>query len=575
MAEEQIKNIGLNGVQSKGDGDWRIGLCTTDKGEIGIRSLSSYLRRRGHTTDLYFLNKGVDGTEDYSRKELEEIVGTLIERKTKLMGFSHRGISEGRFWSLHNHLRKQEYFRNLPFIVGGPQASANPRRYLENDPNIICVRGEGEKTLVELLQWANGEIPLEKIRGIAYAKKDKEIHFTEMREVIKNLNKLPPADYEQFSPKGKHFKLDDSGLSIVTGNFTEPIGNIYIDLLGLDDPGKPLFYLTRRGCLFHCDYCIFSFYNNHRDFKEYTKVRLKNLDVVVNEITALKKNNPSLNLVIFFDSDFFAERSETELESFSKEFGETIGLPVFVYADPRTITAEKLRSLIVPGRLKVTLNIGFQSGSYRILKEYYNRPTSIDMLVDVASWLSEDFVKTGLLQNAVWYDFIIGHEFEQKEDTLKTIELIEKIPKPAVFHIHNLILYETSYLSSRMGYCISSELKKCEFQAPKQHRSFHDKAGQEACNFYKDILRLMLGPASLDGKYGYLEIPSNKFEEWLHYSEKTPSEQEYLRGVIDASIAELEKHPYFYYGKRDTSSSSIKKARDYLRMRGVWNIAKK
>jgi radical SAM superfamily enzyme YgiQ (UPF0313 family) len=80
--------------------------------------------------------------------------------------------------------------KNTKFIIGGAGVVTVPSSMLyEGGYSVICY-GEGERTVVELIQAFENGSPLDNIKGISYINKGKEIK-TPPREPIENLNEIP------------------------------------------------------------------------------------------------------------------------------------------------------------------------------------------------------------------------------------------------------------------------------------------------------------------------------------------------------------------------------------------------
>jgi anaerobic magnesium-protoporphyrin IX monomethyl ester cyclase len=80
--------------------------------------------------------------------------------------------------------------KNTKFIIGGAGVVTVPSSMLyEGGYPVIC-HGEGERTVVELIQAFENGSPLDNIKGISYINKSKEIK-TPPREPIENLNEIP------------------------------------------------------------------------------------------------------------------------------------------------------------------------------------------------------------------------------------------------------------------------------------------------------------------------------------------------------------------------------------------------
>lgn len=80
-------------------------------------------------------------------------------------------------------------------LAGGQHFTATAQESLEAYPEIdVIVRGEGERTLVELLEVSAQKVSLSRVKGISYRAKGKIWH-NPPRPLIENLDKLPYPAY--------------------------------------------------------------------------------------------------------------------------------------------------------------------------------------------------------------------------------------------------------------------------------------------------------------------------------------------------------------------------------------------
>lgn len=110
-------------------------------------------------------------------------------------------------------------------VMGGPHVSFCASSTLADHPELdIIVFGEGERTIVDLMQTAQNGGAWDQIKGIAY-RNESEIRQSAKRELIPNLDTLPhPA--RQLLPLGRYRAL-----------------------------GMPISMTTSRGCPFKCIFC--------------------------------------------------------------------------------------------------------------------------------------------------------------------------------------------------------------------------------------------------------------------------------------------------------------------------------
>ena len=120
-----------------------------------------------------------------SHNKVAEIVA---KEKPKYVGISSTTLSFAESGELAKKIKALN--KDIIIIHGGPHITAVPQD-MKNNPEIdIGVIGEGERTIVELLDALKNSKDLSKVKGIIY-RKDGEIRTTEPRELIKNLDELP------------------------------------------------------------------------------------------------------------------------------------------------------------------------------------------------------------------------------------------------------------------------------------------------------------------------------------------------------------------------------------------------
>ncbi|MEK9165331.1 MAG: radical SAM protein [Patescibacteria group bacterium] len=138
---------------------------------LGIGCLGAVLQGAGHEVILqnYF---------DLAQIKAE---------RPDLIGFSVMTFQD----SLARRLAQQIKAINagITVVVGGPHPSGYPKITL--DPNIdFAVIGEGERTIVELVEYLEGKRELKSLRGVAY-KKENKVFIAEPQPFIQDLDSLP------------------------------------------------------------------------------------------------------------------------------------------------------------------------------------------------------------------------------------------------------------------------------------------------------------------------------------------------------------------------------------------------
>ncbi len=162
----------------------------------------------------------------------------------------------------------------LPVIVGGPLPTSIPHAFLEQPTIDIAVLGEGEATIVELLEVLQTGRSLEGVQGIAY-KEDGKLRFNSPRSPILDLDSLPfPARH--LLPIEKYFSPFENWLA-----------------KGSDVRATTM--ISSRGCPYKCIFCDKNVFG--------AKWRGRSAANIVDEIELLARDY-GINGLLFSDDMF-------------------------------------------------------------------------------------------------------------------------------------------------------------------------------------------------------------------------------------------------------------------------------
>ncbi len=186
----------------------------------GLAMLAAVLEKAGYSVKIIEIV-----VENLSKKDLERLIKNY---QPKIVGIG--GTTDNRFDSFELTKLVKQVNKDIIVLYGGVHASFTAQDTLENIKNIdIVVRGEGEDTILELVNAIEKDKSLKNVDGISYRIGNKIVH-NKNREPILNLDKLPfPALH--LLPVEKY----DYRLNI-------------LDV-------KPGLIMTSRGCPQKCTYC--------------------------------------------------------------------------------------------------------------------------------------------------------------------------------------------------------------------------------------------------------------------------------------------------------------------------------
>jgi radical SAM superfamily enzyme YgiQ (UPF0313 family) len=244
-----------------------------------------------------------------------------------LVGISTITSTAPRAYALADKIRDM----GIPVILGGPHVTFLAEEALDHAEFVI--RGEGEQTLMDLIQaWESGG-DYSNIANLSYRSSSGRVH-NPARPFPQDLDSLPHPDLSLLKPDRRW----------TSGRPTIPI-------------------LTSRGCPFDCSFCsVTGMFGK--------KYRFRSTENVVAE---LKKYDRRRNIVFFYDDNFAANpsRAKALLEAMIKEkfkFHWTAQVRADIAQDEELVRLMKKAGCH-------TLFIGFESVNPRSLEEMNKRQT--------------------------------------------------------------------------------------------------------------------------------------------------------------------------------------------------------
>ncbi|MDH5230299.1 MAG: B12-binding domain-containing radical SAM protein [Gammaproteobacteria bacterium] len=275
---------------------------------LGLAYIAASIKRAGYNVHGLNLN--------YVENITQSIETTLIRNNIDFVmcgGLSPFISSVSEIFNISKHSKP-----TIINIVGGGVLSGDPVTafgLLNVDYGVI---GEGEETIVELLNELQNQKPnLDKVKGITY-KKEGQIVQTPSRSAIKNIDELPWPLLEIFNID-RH--LDEQ----------TPFDHYFFPVNKTNSP-RCIDIITSRSCPFMCTFCF------HPVGKTY---RERNVDDVINEIKYYKERY-HINMVAVLD-ELFSLRRKRLLEFCEKI--RPLNLQWMVQLHVRTADHETLKAM--------------------------------------------------------------------------------------------------------------------------------------------------------------------------------------------------------------------------------------
>jgi radical SAM superfamily enzyme YgiQ (UPF0313 family) len=225
---------------------------------IGLAYLHSYLEKNGYIPTTLHLNYY------YEEECYEEILSTIEKKSPDFVAFQMLTVNRTSTCKAIEKVHIK--YPGIKIILGGIHASLLYKELIKRYPFVFIVLGEGEETLIELLNEFPKKKPnYRKIKGLFYLEKGKPV-INPTRPLIEDLDSLPFPAHNQFINK-----------------------NV-----------KRACILTSRGCPFKCSFCCINPFTKR-------KVRFRSVENVLAEISEIIKNFPWIKEIWVFDDTFFLD----------------------------------------------------------------------------------------------------------------------------------------------------------------------------------------------------------------------------------------------------------------------------
>lgn len=277
-------------------------------------------------------------------------------------------------------------------VLGGVHPSLMPEECLENEEVDFVVIGEGEQTIVELVDFLEKGKDLQTVRGLGFRNNGRVI-INEKRSLIELLDDVPFPAFHLFN----------------NTNYFYP-----------DTITRPIFpIITSRGCPGRCTYC------NSRTIFE-GKIRVRNIKNVLDEIEKLIRDYGAQEIHIWDDNFATIRKRVFELRDGIRQRGISVkfAFPSGLRAD--FLDRELLLALKDMGTYSISL--GIESGNQKILQNV-KKNIKLEKFREVLQLTKEIGIET-------WGFFMFGFPGETEENMRETINFaIELDPDVAKFHI--------------------------------------------------------------------------------------------------------------------------------------------
>ena len=339
----------------------------------GIAYLASVLLKEGYGVEIY--------NQDLHHYPDEHLTHYLDNNNYDVIGVGAIGgyYQYKRLIRISNAINNS---RNKPFyIIGGHCPSPDPEYFLKKTKADVAILGEGEVTIVELLDALSDNKALANIKGIAF-KDNEKIIINEDRPLIQDIDNIPLPAYHLFP--------------------IEQYRMIRMPNVRKDEFVMPI--LSGRGCTFKCTFC----YRMDKGF------RARSVEAIIEEIMLLKREY-GINYFIFSDELLMSsvKRTINICEEFIKA-----GLNIKWNCSGRLNFAKQEVLNIMKRAGCVFINYGVESVDNNVLKNMRKALNTEQIINGIEATLAAG-ISPGL-------NMIFGNIGDNKETLNKAVEFLLK-----------------------------------------------------------------------------------------------------------------------------------------------------
>lgn len=342
---------------------------------IGLAYLASFLREHGYKVDILDAN-----ALGYSK---EELISHIIKHPSKYIGITSVTATINMVSKLCDTLKEKS---DKVLILGGQHVTFRYEDVLASCKSIdYIIRGEGEVTLLRLLQRLSNNMTAKGLMGITYPEGNK-IVVNPDRPPIKDINKLPIPAWDLL-PRSK-YRLN--GFQDIGFN-GEKLGKL----------------ISTRGCPNKCTFCSSAHF--------WGKARFRNVDNIFAELEFLTKE---LNVrQIDFMDDCLTIPASRFKELCTRMINSNLDLKWSCYSRVQNINEEIVQLMKKAGCFIVSL--GIESGNQEVINST-NKNITLEQVTNAVNLFKKyDIDCLGF--------FMIGHPKDTYKTVHETIDFAQKL----------------------------------------------------------------------------------------------------------------------------------------------------
>lgn len=317
-------------------------------------------------------------------KTMDETVKEVLSQNPRYIGITAKTVAIFRAAELAGEIKKVN--PKIIAIIGGAHITAVPRETMGRFPQFdIGIIGEGELTIVELIQTLEKSKDLRSVNGLTIRENDGNLFLTAPRPPMEDLDSIPLPAWDMV-PHLKYYHESATRFSKL------PLGSV----------------ISSRGCPGKCLFCDNSVFGR--------RFRSHSANYVIEMIKHLKSNY-GIKSLVFYDDYFVADRRRLK-EICLKMIEEKLNLEWVCSARVNAINEEMLSLMKQAGCFQIAY--GVESGNQKIL-DLQQKGITLERVRSAIEMTHKAGIRTKGY-------FMIGHPTETEETIFETIDFAKSIP---------------------------------------------------------------------------------------------------------------------------------------------------
>ncbi|MBO9567097.1 MAG: radical SAM protein [Niastella sp.] len=348
---------------------------------LGILYISAYLEQQGYDNRIF----------DSTFSSFDKLCHALVEDKPNVVGIYTNLMTKLNVLRIIRFIKQEPQLVHTKVVLGGPEVRNHLPNFLEQQADFI-VLGEGEQTMLEVVQWVEGTSTksLPEIDGIAYLDEQQGVRQNRERMKLKNLDELPIPNRSQVDLQ------------------------LYFDAWKGRHGTNAISVSTMRGCPYSCKWCSRAVYGQ--------SYRRRSPKAVADEIAWIKTHY-NVDSIWFVDDVFTV--SHKWLQEFMEEVtSRNLVMPFECITRADRMNEEVILHLKASGCFRVW--IGAESGSQKII-DLMDRRVEVGQVRDMIKLARHHGIQAGTF-------IMVGYPGETKEDIFETVHHL-KTAEPDLFTI--------------------------------------------------------------------------------------------------------------------------------------------